>query len=209
MERRIIQKPEEQKPKFEPVGDEDFKINAETEIEKIGNQKGDQLVAFVEREIFKMNNKILFNGERAPSIYELDLALASYQQTLFALTALYEQAKYDAEIAKAKYEEFYNTKYMEVRNQYNNMDVKNSYWLSAKEVEATTYSKYRKELAELKADWIEKDCERSTSERLCRGWESYQFVLSQLSRNSIAEINSTGAPDLYRGDEVDDGVGNR
>lgn len=209
MERRIIQPQEQQKPKFEPVGDEDFKVNAETEIEKIGDKKGNELVAFVEREIFKMNNKLLFNGERAPSIYELDYALATYQSTLFALIALYEQAKYDAEIAKAKYEEFYNTKYMEVRNKYNNIDVKNSQWLSAKEVEATTYSVYKKELAELKADWIAKDCERSTTERLCRGWESYQFVLGQLSRNSIAEINSSGNPDLYRGDEVDDGVGNR
>lgn len=209
MERRIIQPQEPPKIKFEPVGDEDFKVNADTEIEKIAEKKGDDLLAFVEREIYKMNNKLLFNGERAPSIYELDYALATYQQTLFALTALYEQAKYDAEIAKAKYEEFYNTKYMEVRNKYNNIDVKNSQWLSAKEVEATTYSVYKKELAALKADWIEKDCERSTSERLCRGWESYQFVLGQLSRNSIAEINSSGNPDLLRGDEVDDGVGNR
>jgi uncharacterized membrane protein len=49
---------------------------------------------------------------------------------------------------------------MEIRNTYNTIDVKNSQWLSAKEIEATVYKVYKKELAELKADQIEKECKR-------------------------------------------------
>lgn len=197
---RKVRQINNQKPLFEPTPDDAFK----TEIDIAGDKASDDLVRYVSEQIDRMNNKILFDGSREPSLYELDIALSTYEQTLFGLVALYESIKMEAELAKERYNEFYNTKYMEIRNKYNNIDVKNSQWLSAREIEATVYSVYKKELAELKADQIKKDCQRSTSERLMKGWESYLWVLNTLSKNSQAEMNaSMRSVDLYRGDEPD------
>lgn len=198
--RRIIRQTEEVKtpPKFEPTPDGAF------EIDVAGEKAGNSLIAFVEREIFRMNKKLLFDGKSSPSMYELDMALSTYEQTLFGLIALYEQAKFDAEMAKEKWTEFYNAKYMEVRNTYNTKDAQKAQWLSAKELEATVYSIYKKEVAELRANIMEMEGKRSTMQRLLSGWESYQFILGQLSRNSIASINaSMSTVDLKRGDETE------
>ena len=200
MERKIrqINNNQEHKPLFEPTPDDAFK----SQIDIAGDEASENLVRYVSEQIDRMNNKILFDGSREPSLYELDLALSTYEQTLFGLIALYEANKMEAELAKEKYNEFFNDKYMEIRNTYNTIDIKNSQWLSAKEIEATVYKVYKKELAELKADQIEKDCKRSTSERLMKGWESYLWVLNTLSKNSQAEINANmKSVDLYRGDE--------
>lgn len=207
MPRQIVDKKAiletEQKPLWEPASDEAFK----TCIEKEADRQGDALIAFVEKQVLKMNEKILFDGQREPSIYELDMALSTYEQTMFGLVAMYEQAKYDAQVAKEAFEEFYAEKFMEVRNQYNTIDVKKGQWLSSSEIEYTTKSIFKKELAELKADQLKKDAERSTLERLMKSWESYQFVLTQLSKNTIADMGASRiTQDLYRGDEVVDPV---
>lgn len=174
-------------------------------IEVMSEEEEMKLLKFVSQQIEAMNHKILFDGKHEPSFFELDMALSTYEQTMFGLIAIYESAKYDAEIAKAKYDEFYAEKYMETRNSYNTLDTKKSTWLSATEIDATTRTRYKTELAELKSESIRKDCEKSTLERMLKSWESYQFILSQLSKNSIAEaqINGLVKYDLKRGDELD------
>ena len=135
MERKVrqINNNQEQKPLFEPTPDDAFK----SQIDIAGDEASENLVRYVSEQIDRMNNKILFDGSREPSLYELDLALSTYEQTLFGLIALYEANKMEAELAKEKYNEFFNDKYMEIRNTYNTIDIKNSQWLSAKEIEAT------------------------------------------------------------------------
>lgn len=179
-------------------------LDKETCMATEAEKAGDKLLIFVEKQVDKMNNKILFDGNREPSLYELQMALSTYEQTMFGLVAMYEQAKYDAEVAKSKYKEFYATKFMETRNKYNTLDTAKSKWLSANEIEFTMQSIYKKELAMLETDRIEKEAERSTLERLMRSWESYQFVLTQLSKNSIAQMGGSRiSTDLPRGDEDD------
>ena len=152
----------------------------------------EELLAFVDKQIQRLNNKVslLSNGGNI-TLNEVEIALATYEPTLFALIAIYEQAKAEAAIAKAKYEEFYSEKYMEVRNQYNTKDVKNAQWLSAKEIESTAYVLYKKEFADLKAEIIKTDGQRSTVERLLRSWENYQFILTTISKNIIAQMSGS------------------
>lgn len=192
--------PEVSSPAFQDVQDNSSPSPIDIETEKAS----DQLLAYVNEQITRMDNKLLFNGQRDPSKYELDLALSQYEQTLFGLIALYETAKFEEEVAKAKYDEWYAEKYMEIRNTYNNASVKNSSWLSAKEIESTLLTKYKQRAAELKADTIKKSCERSTMERLLKGWESYLWVLNALCKNAQAEMaaNLKGV-DLYKGDEAE------
>lgn len=198
-EPKVEQPAEQSEPKVESIN-----ISAEyhSEIENKAEEASKQLLEYVNEQITRMDNKLLFNGNRDPSKYELDLALSQYEQTLFGLIALYETAKFEEEVAKAKYDEWYAEKYMEVRNTYNTKDVKNASWLSAKEIDATVLTKYKFMAADLKADIISKSRERSTIERLLEGWKSYLWVLNSLCKNAQAEMmaNLKGI-DLYKGDE--------
>lgn len=179
-------------------------VKQESYIDVLAEQKGESLMEFVEKQINLMNNRLLFNGNREPSLYEINVALSTYEQTLLGLQVLYEQAKFDSEVSKAKYEEFYNVKYMEIRNTYNTKDVKNAQWLSGKEIEATLYKVYQKDLSELKLSMIEAEGKRSTMQRLCDSWNSYLWCLNTLSKNSIAAANaSISSIDMTRGDETD------
>lgn len=192
-------KVEQSEPKVEPTN---TSAEYHSEIENKAEEASKKLLEYVNEQITRMDNKLLFNGDRDPSKYELDMALSQYEQTLFGLIALYETAKFEEEVAKAKYDEWYAEKYMEVRNTYNTKDVKNASWLSAKEIDATVLTKYKFMAADLKADIISKSRERSTIERLLEGWKSYLWVLNSLCKNAQAEMmaNLKGI-DLYRGDE--------
>ena len=205
--RRIIrQNTTEEEPKVEQsepnVESTNTSAEYHSEIENKAEEASKKLLEYVNEQITRMDNKLLFNGDRDPSKYELDMALSQYEQTLFGLISLYETAKFEEEVAKAKYDEWYAEKYMEVRNTYNTKDVKNASWLSAKEIDATVLTKYKFMAADLKADIISKSRERSTIERLLEGWKSYLWVLNSLCKNAQAEMmaNLKGI-DLYRGDE--------
>ena len=205
--RRIIrQNTTEEEPKVEQsehkVESTNTSAEYHSEIENKAEEASKKLLEYVNEQITRMDNKLLFNGDRDPSKYELDMALSQYEQTLFGLIALYETAKFEEEVAKAKYDEWYAEKYMEVRKTYNTKDVKNASWLSAKEIDATVLTKYKFMAADLKADIISKSRERSTIERLLEGWKSYLWVLNSLCKNAQAEMmaNLKGI-DLYRGDE--------
>lgn len=167
-------------------------IDEEGIVDIATKRANEELLAFVDKQIQRLNNKVslLSNGGNI-TLNEVEVALATYEPTLFALIAIYEQAKAEAAIAKAKYEEFYSEKYMEVRNQYNTKDVKNAQWLSAKEIESTAYVLYKKEFADLKAEIIKTDGQRSTVERLLRSWENYQFILTTISKNIIAQMSGS------------------
>lgn len=175
---------------------------SQSDILDATEKAGEELLAFVDEQIQRMSKKVNFSGNGNITLYEMDVALSTYEPTLFALTALYEQARFDAEVAKERYDEWYYDKYMEIRNTYNTKDVKNAQWLSAKEIEATLFKTYRKEAASLKAEKIKADGQKSTIERLLKGWENYAFILGQLSKNINAQMmGSNMHVDLARGDE--------
>lgn len=176
--------------------------NSGSDIEVETARAGEELLAYVDKQIQRMNSKVTFSGNGNITLYELDVALSTYEPTLFALTALYEQARFDSEVAKEKYDEWYYDKYMEIRNTYNTKDVKNAQWLSAKEIDATLFKIYRKDAAKLKAEKIKAEGQRSTIERLLRGWENYAYILGQLSKNVNAQMmGSSMSVDLARGDD--------
>ncbi len=174
----------------------------DSDIERETTKAGEELLAYVDKQIQRMNSKVSFNSGNI-TLYELDVALSTYEPTLFALTALYEQARFDAEVAKEKYNEWYYDKYMEIRNTYNTKDVKTAQWLSSKEIDATLFKIYRKEAAKLKAETIKAEGQRSTVERLLKGWENYAFILGQLSKNVNAQMmGSSISVDMRRGDDT-------
>jgi predicted ester cyclase len=163
----------------------------QTIIGKTMQDSTEQLLAFVNNKIQLTDHKLLFDGSREPSLYELNKAIAEYEHALLSLIVVYETAAWELEIAKESYEEFLNDKIVETRDTYNKSDIKRNTWLSASEIEAYAKHKYKDELSKLKVVVKIAERQKSTMLRILDGWNSYNFQLSQLSKNSIAEVSAS------------------
>jgi hypothetical protein len=162
----------------------------------------ERLVSYVEKTIQNMNNDLLFKGGE-PSFYQLNESLARFETTAFGLIGLYAVVRQDSLIAQEQYDDVYSGWFIEERENLAKLDTKKM--PSTREIDMIVRSKHLRELAKLKATAIEAETKRSMVERLTKQWDSYNFVLSTLSRNLQSESNAsrtTGnkTPDLG-GDE--------
>lgn len=161
------------------VSDEDVMSKAEQE-----------LIDFVSKQLKKMDNKLLFEGNSSPTIMELDLALVQHPHIFLALTSLYQQSRWDLQVAQEKYDDFIAQKFNEIREEVNTRDITASKWCSKEELNYILRSRFTKEIRELKAEVMIAENKRSFLQRLLDGWNTYGFTLNQLSKNSIAELSS-------------------
>lgn len=189
MERRII-KPEEPTVR-EYTDDEMGIVHVPESAEEAMSATEEQFLAFVNTQIEKMDKKLLFWGESSPPLSVLNKALMDHSHVLLALTSLYENARIQVSKAKEEYEEWHAIKFIEIRTQVNRDELARNKWYSEKEIEYMIRTKYKAEMAQLKAAYELAESQRSTLQRLIDGWSSYQFILVQLSKNSIAECYST------------------
>ena len=150
----------------------------------------ERLIQFVSRQIDKMNENLLFDGKKEPSLYELNISLVNYQRILLALTSLYNETKFDVSKKEEEYDAWYAEKFIETRNRLNPRNEPQSKWFTAKEIEFVVKSENKEKHAKFRARIAEAECKRSLVERLIKGWENYQFILGQLSKNSIAEADA-------------------
>lgn len=150
-----------------------------------------KLIKFVETQINKMNEHLLFNGQQ-PNISQLNQALSEYEGILFSLTSLYEMVRWDAVEASDIYDDWIARKSIMIRDQVNPANVAASKWYSAREIEWLVISRYGDERAKLLANKRLAEHEKSTVERLVEGWKSYGFILNQLSANARAELQGSG-----------------
>ena len=150
-----------------------------------------KLIKFVETQIAKMNEHLLFNGQQ-PNISQLNQALSEYEGILFGLTSLYEMVRWDAVEASDIYDDWIARKSIMIRDQVNPANVAASKWYSAKEIEWLVISRFGDERAKLLANKRLAEHEKSTVERLVEGWKSYGFILNQLSANARAELQGSG-----------------
>jgi hypothetical protein len=122
----------------------------------------------------------------------------------FGLVALYENSRVELLIAKEEFEQWWAEAFMTVKKRENTMANKRNTWLSATELENTVRAENRTTIHDLKAKIIEKEAETHFMQKLMDGWSNYQFILSQLSKNSIAEINGSITHQDVDLDPVDD-----
>lgn len=196
MERRIIQdtpKPEvKEEPTIREYSDDEIGIvHTPQTAEEAMSATEEQFLAFVNAQIEKMDKKLLFWGESSPPLAVLNKALMDHSHVLLALTSLYENARIQVSKAKEEYEEWHAIKFIEVRTEVNRDELARNKWYSEKEIEYMIRTKYRAEMAQLKAAYELAESQRSMLQRMIDGWSSYQFILVQLSKNSIAESYST------------------
>lgn len=204
MGRTIVQ---EEKPKtlYAPADDgldfDNTQISSDTAVTNAMSDAETAFIEFVSKQVTKMDQKLLFDGNSSPSLQLIDRALMQHEHVMLALTALYEQARWKWNSAKEAYNEWEAVKFLEVRNEVNKKDEAVAKWYKKEEIDRMVIVKYRKEHAALKAQLQLAESKVSLFRRLIESWNSYAFQLGQLSRNGIAEKNSSDLTDKYEDPE--------
>ena len=201
MERTIIydKKPTEEKKQdvlFERADDDlDFEIASDTADAMSVAETA--FIEFVSKQVTKMDQKLLFDGNSSPPLQLIDKALMQHEHVMLALTALYEQSRWKLNAAKEAYKEWEAVKYLEVRMEVNKKEDTVAKWYKKEEIDRMVIVKYRKDHARMMAQIALADSKCSLFRRLIDSWNQYAFQLGQLSRNAIAEKNSSDLTDKY------------
>ena len=157
-------------------------------------------IEFVSKQVTKMDQKLLFDGNSSPPLQLIDKALMQHEHVMLALTALYEQSRWKLNAAKEAYKEWEAVKYLEVRMEVNKKEDTVAKWYKKEEIDRMVIVKYRKDHARMMAQIALADSKCSLFRRLIDSWNQYAFQLGQLSRNAIAEKNSSDLTDKYEED---------
>ena len=154
-------------------------------------------IEFVSKQVTKMDQKLLFDGNSSPPLQLIDKALMQHEHVMLALTALYEQSRWKLNAAKEAYKEWEAVKYLEVRMEVNKKEDTVAKWYKKEEIDRMVIVKYRKDHAKMMAQIALADSKCSLFRRLIDSWNQYAFQLGQLSRSAIAEKNSSDLTDKY------------
>lgn len=196
MGRTIVEN--KQEPLYERATDGlDFDESVVTSTSDAMSEAETQFIEFVSKQVTKMDQKLLFDGNSSPPLQLIDRALMQHEHVMLALTALYEQARWKWNAAKEAYNEWEAVKFLEVRHEVNKKDEAVAKWYKKEEIDRMVIVKYRKEYAALKAQLQLAESKVSLFRRLIDSWNSYAFQLGQLSRNGIAEKNSSDMTNKY------------
>lgn len=150
-----------------------------------------ELIQFVNEKIQLMEEKLLFQGDRTPSLYELNLAMASYESILLSLTAMYQTARWEVVKTKEAFDEWYALQFITIRDEVNPRNSPATKYYSAKEIEYMVIANNKNDHAKFKAAVSLAEHKKSMLSRMIEGWKGYQFILTQLSKNSIAEMEAS------------------
>ena len=183
-------------PADEGIGSAEADLN-NTNVSGVMNFYEDQLIKFVSEQVTKMDQKLLFDGESSPPLPLIDKAIMQHEHVTMALIALYEQARWTWNTAKEAYAEWHAKKFLEIRMEVNKKEDARAKWFKDTEIEYMIIAKYTKEVADFKARIQLADAKVSLFRRLIDSWDQYAFQLGQLSRNGIAEKNSSDMTDKY------------
>jgi hypothetical protein len=163
--------------------------NLLNETEKSYQKAEEDLLKYVSLQIERMEEHLLFGGSNVPSFYALNKSLMDYESVMLGLISIHQDVRVKFDIAKAKYDDFYATKFVEVKESQATLDKKSAF-SSAKEIEMMVRKKYMSQLAKLRADVITYENEYNTINHIIDSWKNYQFVLSTLSKNAQAEASA-------------------
>lgn len=203
MSRTIV---DENKPLYAPADDVSV---PETDVEQLNSADAvmqvyeDQLIKFVSEQVTKMDEKLLFDGQSSPPLALIDRAIMQHEHVMLALTALYEQARWSLKRAKAAQREWYARRYLEVRDTVNRKDEARAKWYKDTEIDMMITVKFSKERAETDAAVELADAKLSLFRRLIDSWSNYAFQLNQLSKNGIAEKNTSDMGQKYGYEDQD------
>lgn len=151
-----------------------------------------RLIEFVEAQIAKMREYSKLGNGKDATLYEVNEALMSYQNTLLALLAMHNTAKIEHMRAKEAFDDWFAQKYITIREEVNPRSLSAQKWYSQKEIEMMVRQKYNNDYKRLSWNVTLTEQQLSFLRRLLEGWNTHQYILTQLSRNLIAEVNGMG-----------------
>jgi hypothetical protein len=151
-----------------------------------------RLIEFVESQIATMRQYVKLGNGKEATFYEVNEALMSYQNTLLALLAMHNTAKIEYMRAKETFEDWFAKKYILIREQVNPRSLSAQKWYSQKEIEMMVRQQYNDDYKRLSWNVNLTEQQLSFLRRLLEGWNTHQYILTQLSRNLIAEVNGLG-----------------
>ena len=128
--------------------------------EKTYTEAEEDLLKFVEKQISNMQDNLLFGGDETPSFYKLNKSLMEYESTLLALTALYQRTRSKYDFEQEKYDNFYASLYVQVKQEQLSLGKQGI--TTQREVEMIVRKRYMNELAKLKANVIKCEKEKDT-----------------------------------------------
>ncbi len=148
-----------------------------------------RLLEFAEKQIQKMSKHAkLGNEEGQVGFFELNQALASFQQVQLGLISVYAVAKTEYARAKENWEEWYSEKYIQVRDELNPRSMTQSKWYGAKEIEMQVRVKFKSEYKPLSLEVTMAETKLSLLRRMMDSWSAHNYTLSNLSKNAQAEV---------------------
>ena len=151
-----------------------------------------RLIEFVESQIAKMREYAKLGNGKEATFYEVNEALMSYQNTLLALLAMHNTAKIEHMRAKEAFDDWFAQKYIAIREEVNPRSLSAQKWFSQKEIEMMVRQKHNDEYKRLSWNLTLTEQQLAFLRRLLEGWNTHQYILTQLSRNLIAEVNGMG-----------------
>ena len=111
MGRTIIEDKPKQETLFERADDDlDFEIASDTTDAMTVAETA--FIEFVSKQVTKMDQKLLFDGNSSPPLQLIDKALMQHEHVMLALTALYEQSRWKLNAAKEAYKYWEAVKYL-------------------------------------------------------------------------------------------------
>jgi len=173
-----------------PPVDEITTDDVVSSIQSTYKQAEEELLIFVQEKISLMENNLLFKGEDVPTFYSLNKSLMDYPHVMYALIALHQEVRIQKDLAVEAYDQYYAEKYCEIKMAQVSLG-KSAQFTSSKEIEMFVRKQYTQELAQLKANVIKAENKHNSINYLCDAWKSYQFVLSNLSKNAQAEADAS------------------
>ena len=154
-----------------------------------------KLVAFVTAKIEKLRKAVHIGADHEPTFYEVNQALCGYQDTNLALIALYNTAKVESMKAKERYDDWFAEKFIDIRDRVNPRTLAAQKWYSTKEIEMMVRRENLEEYHRLNTDILMTEQQLAFLRRLLESWSSHQYVLTQLSKNLVAEMKGLGVED--------------
>ncbi len=152
-----------------------------------------KLMLFISNEIERMKQYTdLAGSAQEPSFHGVNQALTAYQNVQLGLLASHNLAKMNLTKAKEAFEDWYAGAYLDVREQVNPRALTAQKWYSQKEIEMQVRRDYSAQFHEHNNAVLLADHELNFFRRLLDSWDRYAFVLNNLSKNLISEVNGLG-----------------
>lgn len=126
---------------------------------------------------------------------EVNSALGKHYTTFLSLLSLYNIAVVEMEREKARFQEWFDEKYISVRKRENHPSLSAQKWLSQKEIEAMVRVENKGKFREGSAAVLASERQVAFLRRLVDSWESHKFALQTMSKNLQTEFNSAHMSD--------------